>query len=305
MDDAYQRRQALRLTIPAFLTKRLFAQYNEEDANRILTGYATRRPVTFRVNSLKASKEEVEAECAAIGIEIKSSPVPNAYFVTNMRERELSETPLFKNGGIYLQSLSSMLPPYLLAPQKGESILDMTAAPGGKTSLLSALSGGEAFLTACEKDKIRAERLKYNLKKLDVPKTSVLVQDALSLDEFFRFDKILLDAPCSGSGTLTPCGEIKISEKLIENSVKLQEKLLRKALKLLKNGSVLVYSTCSVLKEENECVLERVLKEGSYELLPPELPFSVPQLKSMKNTLLVPPDGEFEGFFCALIRKNG
>lgn len=293
------------MTIPAFLTKRLFAQYNEEDANRILTGYATRRPVTFRVNSLKASKEEVEAECAALGIEIKSSPVPNAYFVGNMRERELSETPLYKNGKIYLQSLSSMLPPFLVKPEKGESILDMTAAPGGKTSLLSALSGGEAFLTACEKDKIRAERLKYNLKKLDVPKTSVLVQDALALDEFFRFDKILLDAPCSGSGTLTPYGGIRISEKLLENSVKLQEKLLRKALKLLKNGSVLVYSTCSVLKEENECVLERVLMEGSYELLPPELPFSVPQLKSMKNTLLVLPDGEFEGFFCALIRKNG
>ena len=147
----------------------------------------------------------------------------------------------------------------------------MAAAPGGKTSLLSALSGGEAFLTACEKDKIRAERLKYNLAKLSVPRTSVLVQDALSLDEFYRFDKILLDAPCSGSGTLTPDGEIKISEKLVENSVKLQEKLLRKSLKLLKKGSVMVYSTCSVLKEENEGVLEKVLKEG---------------------------------FFCALIKKN-
>lgn len=263
-----------------------------------------RRPVTFRVNLLKASKEEIEAECAALGINLKSAPVPNAYFVENLREREIAETPLYQNGKIYLQSLSSMLPPYLLAPRKDENILDMTAAPGGKTSLLSALSGGEAFLTACEKDKIRAERLKYNLVKLGVPRTSVLVQDALSLDEFYRFDKILLDAPCSGSGTLTPNGEIKISEKLVENSVKLQEKLLRKALKLLKKGSVMVYSTCSVLRQENEGVLDKVLKEGNFELLPPELPFSVPRLASMKNTLLVSPDGEFEGFFCALIKKN-
>ncbi|MDE6410917.1 MAG: RsmB/NOP family class I SAM-dependent RNA methyltransferase, partial [Clostridia bacterium] len=287
------------MKIPEFLIKLLTAQYSEEEANRILTGYAVRRPVTFRVNLLKATKEEIEAECAALGITLQSTPVPNAYFVENLREREIAQTPLYQSGKIYLQSLSSMLPPYLLAPERGENILDMTAAPGGKTSLLSVLSGGEAFLTACEKDKIRAERLKYNIAKLGVPRTSVLVQDALLLNEFYRFDKILLDAPCSGSGTLTPDGENKISEKLVENSVKLQEKLLRKALKLLKKGSVMVYSTCSVLKEENEGILEKVLKEGDFELLPPELPFSVPHLESMKNTLLVPPDGAFEGFFCA------
>ncbi len=292
------------MIIPEFLIKFLNEQYSEEEANRILTGYAMRRPVTFRVNLLKATRDEVERQCAALGIAVKSAPVPNAYFVENLREREIAETALYREGKIYLQSLSSMLPPYLLTPQKGENILDMTAAPGGKTSLLSALSGGEAFLTACEKDKIRAERLKYNLAKLGVPRTSVLVQDALSLDEFYRFDKILLDAPCSGSGTLTPNGEIKISEKLVENSVKLQERLLKRALKLLKKGSVMVYSTCSVLKEENEGVLEKVLKEGNFELLPLELPFPVPRLSSMKNTLLVPPDGEFEGFFCALIKKN-
>lgn len=292
------------MNVPEFLIKYINAQYSEEESNKILTGYAMRRPVTFRVNLLKSSKDEVERQCAALGISIKSAPVPCAYFAENLREREIAEMPLYKEGKIYLQSLSSMLPPYLLAPQRDENILDMTAAPGGKTSLLSALSGGEAFLTACEKDKIRAERLKYNLAKLSVPRTSVLVQDALSLDEFYRFDKILLDAPCSGSGTLTPDGEIKISEKLVENSVKLQEKLLRKSLKLLKKGSVMVYSTCSVLKEENEGVLEKVLKEGDFELLPPEMPFSVPRLKSLKNTLLVPPDGQFEGFFCALIKKN-
>ena len=292
------------MNVPEFLIQLLKAQYGEEDSDRILTGYAMRRPVTFRVNLLKASQEEIEGQCAALGIAIKSAPVPNAYFVEKLREHEIAETPLYKEGKIYLQSLSSMLPPYLLAPRSGENILDMTAAPGGKTSLLSALSGGEAFLTACEKDKIRAERLKYNLVKLGVPRTSVLVQDALSLDEFYRFDKILLDAPCSGSGTLTPNEEIKISEKLVENSVKLQEKLLRKALKLLKKGSVMVYSTCSVLRQENEGVLEKVLNEGNFQLLAPELPFTVPRLKSMKNTLLVPPDGEFEGFFCALIKKN-
>ena len=289
--------------IPAFLTELLSEQYDKEDFDRILTGYATRRPVTFRVNLLKSTAGEVEDQCRALGIEIQPSCIPNAYLALNMREREISQTPLYQNGEIYLQSLSSMLPPFLLAPKGEENILDMTAAPGGKTSLLSALSDGKAYLTACEKDRIRAERMQYNIKKLGVPRTSVLVQDALALDEFFRFDKILLDAPCSGSGTLTTGGENKISEKLIENSVKLQEKLLKKALKLLKSGSIMVYSTCSVLRQENEEILKKVLRAGEAELLAIELPFKVPRLTSMEKTLLVPPDGLFEGFFCALLRK--
>ena len=289
--------------IPQFLTEHLSAQYDQEEFNRILTGYAMRRPVTFRVNLLKSTAEEVERECLAHDLQTERACIPNAYIVKNMREREIMQLPLYQEGKIYLQSLSSMLPPFLLAPQGGESILDMTAAPGGKTSLLSALSGGQAFLTACEKDKIRADRLKYNLNKLGVPRTSVLVQDALSLDEFFRFDKILLDAPCSGSGTLTEEGEAKISEKLIQNSVKLQEKLLKKALKLLKSGSVMVYSTCSVLHEENEGVLKSVIKAGEVELIPATLPFEVPRIESLENTLLIPPTDLFEGFFCAVIKK--
>ena len=290
--------------IPAFLTELLSVQYRKEEYDRILTGFATRRPVTFRVNLLKSTAEEVEKECGALGIEIQRASLPNAYVVTNMREKEIAETPLYQKGKIYLQSLSSMLPPFLLQPKSGENVLDMTAAPGGKTSLLSALSGGQAFLTACEKDKIRAERMKYNLNKLGVPRTSVLVQDALALDEFFRFDKILLDAPCSGSGTLLEGSEVKISEKLVENSVKLQEKLLRKALRLLKSGGIMVYSTCSILRQENEELVQRVLQKGEAELLPPELPFEVPRLTSVENTLLVPPDNLFEGFFCALIYKK-
>lgn len=289
--------------IPAFLAEMISSQYKQV-ASQILTGYATRRPVTFRVNLLKSTAQGVEEQCALLGIEIERATVPDAYIVKNMREREIAGTPLYQKGEIYLQSLSSMLPPYLLEPKSGENILDMTAAPGGKTSLLSALSGGEAFLTACEKDKIRAERMQYNLNKLGVPRTSVLVQDALTLDEFFRFDKILLDAPCSGSGTVQPNEELKISEKLITNSAKLQEKLLKKALKLLKSGGIMVYSTCSILRQENEEVLLKVLQEGSAELLEVKLPFEIPRLESMKGTLLVPPDNLFEGFFCALLRKK-
>ena len=289
--------------IPDFLTELLHHQFGSETADRILTGYALRRPVTFRVNTLKTSCEAVERQFSELGIEIVRAPVPDAYIVKGAREKELSATPLYERGEIYLQSLSSMLPPFLVDPKAGENILDMTAAPGGKTTELSALSGGEAFLTAVEKDKLRCERLTYNLKKQGVPRVSVLNTDALNLDEYFRFDKILLDAPCSGSGTLSAFEPVKITPKLIENSAKLQEKLLKKALKLMKVGSVLVYSTCSVLREENEEIVKKAVEGGQAELLPAVFPFEVPRLNSMQNTVLVPPTELFEGFFCAVLRK--
>ena len=116
--------------------------------------------------------------------------------------------------------------------------------------------------------------------------------------------KILLDAPCSGSGTITVGERIKISEKLVQNSAILQVKLLNKALNLLKKGGILIYSTCSVLQTENEAVLQTAFKRGDCELVPPELPFDLPRLPSTPNTICIPPNELYEGFFTAILRKK-
>ncbi len=292
------------MILPDFLCKSLCSRYGYETALKIQTGYAMRRPVTFRVNTLKTTSDAVENSLCDRGISLTRAPLPNAFIVNNAREQELFQTPQYERGEIYLQSLSSMLPPYLIDPKEGENVLDMTAAPGGKTAELSALSGGKAFITAVEKNKLRFDRLQYNLNKQSVPRVSAINADALSLSEFFRFDKILLDAPCSGSGTLNADEPVKISEKLVKNSAELQGKLIKKALKLIKSGSILVYSTCSVLREENEENVQKVLSSGQAVLLPAQLPFKVPRLKSMKGTLLIPPTDLFEGFFCAVLRKK-
>ena len=216
---------------------------------------------------------------------------------------------MYQQGEIYLQSLSSMLPPLFLQPQPGENVLDMAAAPGGKTTQMAALSGGKAMITACEKNAIRAERLKFNIQRQGAGRVSVLVQDARKLDDFFSFDKILLDAPCSGSGTLAVReGELvsKFSRELVDNSARLQEALLRKALRLLKPGHEMIYSTCSILQKENEDVLRRAVASSGGEVLPLDLtPFgALPQLPSaVPGTLLVTPGPLYEGFFVARIRK--
>ena len=203
-----------------------------------------------------------------------------------------------------------MLPPLVLAPKAGESILDMAAAPGGKTTQMAAISGNMASITACEKNKIRAERLQYNLERQGASRVCVMVSDARRLDDFFSFDKVLLDAPCTGSGTLDMCRrEAKdcMTRDSLSRSARLQEELLVKALKLLKPGHEMVYSTCSILMEENEQVVERALKKVKAQIEPvgrdgyqgiPMLPVK------LEGTMCVCPDRWYEGFFVAKLKKK-
>ena len=284
--------------IPAALIEKLRGQYGER-ADGILAAFARERPVTLRVNRLKGDAAAVESELARFSPK-RSAFYEDAYILEGAKERELEETALYREGKIYLQSLSSMLPPLFLEPKAGESILDMTAAPGGKTTQLSALSEGGALITACEKDKFRFERLKYNVEKQGAARVTLLNEDARNLNPYFRFDKILLDAPCSGSGTFSPSHPVKWSEKLLFKCISLQRALLLKAFSLLKSGGMLVYSTCSILREENE---DAVCSLKGARLVPLEAPVGVPLLPSMEGTLCVEPDGLFEGFFVAKLFK--
>lgn len=287
-----------------WLSEKLIAAYGKDIADRIFQGYCARRPVTLRVNSLKSDRARVREAFSVAGIPLAEvSWYRDAFCCVNASEREIQKLSVYREGEIYLQSLSSMLPPLYLEAREGESVLDMTAAPGGKTTQISALTDGKALITACERDKLRAERLRFNIAKQGAPRVSVLECDALKLDDFFRFDRILLDAPCSGSGTLSLGNGApqKISPLLIKNSAVLQEKLLTKALRLLKKGGTLVYSTCSVCPEENGEVVLRALKNAGGELQKLSVPEGIPTLPSPEGTFTVCPSELYEGFFVAKI----
>ena len=284
--------------IPEALRAKLNAQYGEE-ADKILAAFERERPVTFRVNRLKADEGRVLREFAGMTLR-RAAFYEDAFILEGASERDVQKTALYEEGGIYLQSLSSMLPPLFVEPKAGESILDMTAAPGGKTTQLSALSGDGALITACERDKFRFERLKYNVEKQGAGRVTLLNEDARNLSPFFRFDKVLLDAPCSGSGTLSPSNPVRWSEKLLAKCVLLQRALLKKAFELLKPGGTLVYSTCSVLREENEEAISSLKGARLVPIAPPE---GVPLLPSAEGMLCVEPDGLFEGFFVAKLQK--
>ena len=296
--------------LPDFLLTKLNKDYSQEEVIRILEGYKTKRILSFRVNTIKTTAEEIEHEL--IKNEIKYERVKwskDAFIVLNKKENEIQEMDIYKNGKIYLQSLSSMLPPIVLNPMPKNDILDMTAAPGGKTTQIAALSNNEANITACEINKIRVERLKYNLDKQGASSVFVMLEDARNIDNFFSFDQILLDSPCSGSGTIN-INENNLNEyfttELVERSKKLQIALIKKAIKILKSGKEMVYSTCSILKEENEDIIRKVLNEG-IEIVPIEFDGkeTLPQLSTtIKGTLCICPTKYYEGFFIAKLRKK-
>jgi NOL1/NOP2/sun family putative RNA methylase len=296
--------------LPPFLYEKLSQQYNDEDLSRILTGYHANRPVTLRVNTLKGDIDSVQAALRQAGIDFETVPYsPEALILKDVRENAVENLPLYQEGQVYLQSLSSMLPPILLSPQAGETILDMAAAPGGKTTQIAALTGGKAQITACEVNKIRADRLRFNLDKQGASQVFVMVTDARKLDDFFSFDRILLDAPCTGSGTLSlsdPHAKIQLTKAYLEKTVKTQETLLRKAIQLLKPGHEMVYSTCSILSDENENVVKRILSSGKVKLVPIDpgfLPREALLPTSLPGTLCLAPTELYEGFFVARLQK--
>ena len=296
--------------VPAYLAQLLRAQYGEETAERIAQGYAAQHAVTLRANPLKTDAQTVRERLAAQGIE--TSPVSwyaDAMIVRGAREDALTGLDLYERGEIYLQSLSSMIPPLLLGARPGENVLDMAAAPGGKTTQIAALTGNQAMVTACEMNKIRAERLRYNVQRQGATRVTVMNIDSRNLDDLFSFDRILLDAPCSGSGTVqlgSPRSKGQFSREFLSRTTKQQEALLHKALRLLRPGCEMIYSTCSVLAQENEEIVSRVLRKTGAQIVPLELAAfdSVPRLPvSIPGTLCVAPDALHEGFFVAKIRR--
>ena len=298
------------MKIQKFLKDMLDNQYGIESADRIENGYKTERKSSFRVNTIKSLREEIISKLEAFSIEYEEVKwYKDAFIISNQDEEKLRSSDLYEDGKIYFQSLSSMIPPLVLGANENENILDMAAAPGGKTTQLFAISEGKALITACEKNKIRAERLKYNLDKQGANRVNVMMQDARKLDDFFSFDKVLLDAPCSGSGTLNLNDEKQINgfkEELVKRSVATQKEMLDKALKVLKVGHEMVYSTCSILKAENEGQLKRLIDSGKIEIVPIDEKIfeGLETLKSeIEGTLCVCPNELYEGFYIAKFKK--
>lgn len=314
--------QVRRVLPPEFLA-RLAETFPLAAQERILAGYGADRPVTLRANTLKNDIRELMAELSAEGVKFdRVLWYPEALVVKNRRERELSELAAYREGRLYLQSLSSMVPALVLQPRPGDRVLDLAAAPGGKTAQMAMLMRNRGHILANDSHPLRLERLRYNLARQGVTIAEATLSDGRALGKRHpeSFDCVLLDAPCSGEGLFRasdPATWRHWSFHQVERLASLQRKLFASAWQALKLGGVLVYSTCTLAPEENECVVDWALAEygDGIQTLPSPLalPDAEPALSGMPGREFSPEVGRafrihpgrlFEGFFVCLFRKT-
>ena len=309
--------------IPEAFTERLQELFPQEIITSIEHAFASKRPTTLRVNTTKTTIDILKEKFTQYGIQL--TPVlwwSAAFMVTGTPLRTLTELPEYLTGQFYVQSLSSMIPPLVLAPQPNETILDLTAAPGSKTTQMAALMQNTGRIVANDNSHIRIFRLKANLEVQGATNTVVTNQQGQIFWQEYPeyFDRTLVDVPCSMEGrfqTDDPKSYLHWAPKKVKELAERQRFLLRSALSATKVGGTIVYSTCTLAPEENEGVIDWLLrKEGAAVTVEPiEIPHitGYPPILSwhtktyhpdVSKTLRILPSETMEGFFVAKLKKT-
>lgn len=285
--------------------------------------------LSVRINTLKATRPEILGKLKERNILFQEVPwCAEVLILKGLTREELGNLDMVEDGALYRQSLSSMLPVLILNPQPGESILDMCAAPGSKTTQMAALMNNAGEVVAVEAIRGRYYRLKSVVAQCGVTNVATKLTDARRFRSPVLFDRILVDAPCSSEGRFKmddPETYAYWSPRKIKEMARKQRGLLLHASRLLKPGGTLVYATCTFAPEENECVVDWLLRKtgGTFFLEPvhvagiPSYPalerWPIDPLRgqqrvfspSIKNCLRILSDGEMEGFFIARFTASG
>jgi len=275
----------------------LLISYSQKDVNAIFEGFSKKRYTTLRVNTIKTTRVEFEKRAAQLNVILKPvSWYADAYVLVSPSLRIFSETPLYTQGLCYVQSLSSMLPAIILNPQKGETVLDLCAAPGSKTSQMAAMMENSGEIVANDASHTRLYRLKANLERLGVSNTNIIHSVGQGLWQKYPnyFDKALVDVPCSMIGRISlddPKTYEHWSKKKVNALYEQQKYLLRSAVSATKPGGSIVYSTCTLSKKENEDVVDWIIKKENGVVI-------------LEETKKIFPSELFEGFYIAKLKKT-
>ncbi|MDY6788432.1 MAG: RsmB/NOP family class I SAM-dependent RNA methyltransferase [Candidatus Nanohaloarchaea archaeon] len=222
------------------------------------------QPFDARVNTLKASVDEVRDLLSEAGVEFEQRDWNEDFLKLDSRP---GKTLAHWLGKIYVQESVSGIPPLALDPEPGDSVLDMCAAPGSKTTQMSAMMDNRGSVVANDVSQGRIKALLSNVYRTGCMNVKIVKNDGRHLKEDKEFDKILVDAPCSAEGNMRESPEVRegADAEKIEGLKKLQKQLLEKAFNLCKPGGTVVYSTCTFAPEENEEVVSNFLDRGKLE----------------------------------------
>jgi len=308
--------------LPTEFVDRLRRILPAERYAEVLETFGRPKTTTFRLNPLKTDAASLTEELEKQGLHPEAVEwLPGAFRLPDAERRALTESDAFYEGRLYIQNLSSMLAPLILDPRPGEQILDLAAAPGGKTLMMAGMMKDRGRLSAVEPVRERFFRLRANIGRSGATIVHTYMKDGRGIGRAcpLMFDRVLLDAPCSSEAKfslLRPQSYAFWSPRKIKESQKLQRRLILSAWESLKPGGRLLYSTCSFAPEENEAVVDFLLqRESGAAILPVDPPpcsatEGVTGWKkkrfdpSLSRTLRILPTSEMDGFFLALIGKK-
>lgn len=253
---------SLRYSHPRWLVQRWIEYWGIDEVSRLCEANNSRPRLSVRLNLLKADREVFFKSLDENGIIYETHPhFPNFVWIDNFQE--FRKLDFLIKGWVTVQDVSTGLPILALDPQPGETILDMCAAPGGKSGYIAELMQNQGILITLDRHYSRIKLTRDNLQRLGISNSHYVAADANTLPIRVLFDRILVDAPCTGFGVLNKRVDLKWkrTEQDIINMKKVQLALLHSAANVLKPGGVIVYSTCTIEPEENEHVIEKFLEE--------------------------------------------
>lgn len=283
---------SIKYSHPQWIVERWIKTYGTEETIKICEFNNKVPPVSVRINTLKSSKQEVMDLFRQNNIEFSESEICDEC-LTLKNTGNIKNLVGFKEGLWTVQGEASSLAAKILDPQKGERILDLCAAPGGKTAHIAALIQNSGEIVAVDISKDRIKKINENCERLGITCIKTLVGDAETFSDSQKFDRILIDAPCSNTGVFAkrPDARWKKTPDDIKSLTEIQFKILQNAASLIKVGGTLVYSTCSVEPEENILLVQKFLDVNNDFILKD----SIQILQSKHNT---------DGFFIAKMTNS-
>ena len=292
---------------PKWLIEELLKEYNFDKVTKICEYNNIEPPVYIRLNTIKTNLDEVICELSKQGIEIEEINVPNTVKVIN--SSDIANNQLFKQGYFTIQDAAATLTGIVLDAKPNEEILDLCSAPGGKTTHIAELMNNTGNIVACDIYESRLKLVEDNAKRLNITNIKLKVNDATKLNAEYinKFDRVLLDVPCSGIGVIRRKIDIKYQKDIdsLHDICDIQYRILENASKYVKRNGVLVYSTCTIFKKENEENVEKFLKNNPN--------FEIVDISDMvqdncsngKYIKTLPHVQDFDGFFIAkMVRKE-
>eukprot|EP00914_Ancora_sagittata_P022144 GHVO01044018.1.p1 GENE.GHVO01044018.1~~GHVO01044018.1.p1 ORF type:complete len:512 (+),score=100.75 GHVO01044018.1:48-1538(+) len=305
------------------MARYIFELFSPGDALAYVEACEQQRPVTLRTNTLKTRRKELAriliakganvdplGDWCRVGLKVYDSNIP------------IGATTEHCAGHYMIQGAASLLPVMALAPIPGETVVDMAAAPGGKSTHISSLMNNTGTLFSNDVSRDRISALSANLQRLGVSNAIVINLDGKELPKYLpKVDRVLLDAPCTGSGVSTRDASVKYKRgpDSFKEMSKTQKVLLQAAVDLVNSkstkGGIIVYSTCSISVEENEAVIDHILRTRNVVLVPTGIPFGSPGVASFKDSRfhpsipkhtkrVFPHANNLDGFFVAKLKKT-